>query len=293
MTGFSARNRRSGLFSRSPSIMMEDPRHRRQSARVPADARVIMQGFANPTRFMRLSARLIPWLAAITALLFVVGLYLALFASPPDYQQGESVRIMYVHVPSAWMALFCYVSMAGAAAVGLIWRHPLADLAAKATAPIGAAFTFLALVTGSLWGKPMWGTWWVWDARLTSMLVLFFLYLGYIALNNAFDDPVRGARSAAVLAIVGVINIPIIKFSVDWWFTLHQPASVFRADGPSMDSSMLWPLALMALAFTSYYFLVVTLRIRAEIVAQKIRAVRLRQVYASEPDVHGLPHIVS
>jgi heme exporter protein C len=252
-----------------------------------------MQRFANPNRFMRLSARVVPWLAASTATLFAAGLYLSLIVSPPDYQQGESVRIMYVHVPSAWMALFCYVGMAVAAAVGLIWRHPLADLTAKATAPIGAAFTFLALVTGALWGKPMWGTWWVWDARLTSMLVLFFLYLGYIALNNAFDDAARGARSAAVLAIVGVVNVPIIKFSVDWWFTLHQPASVFRVGGPAIDPSMLWPLALMALAFTSYYFLVLALRVRSEIIAQKIRALRLRQVYASEPDVHGVPRVVS
>ncbi len=252
-----------------------------------------MQRFANPSRFMRLSARVIPWLAALTAILLAAGLYLALVASPPDYQQGESVRIMYVHVPSAWMALFCYVGMAVAAAIGLIWRHPLADLMAKSTAPIGAAFTFLALVTGALWGKPMWGTWWVWDARLTSMLVLFFLYLGYIALNNAFDDPTRGARSAAVLAIVGVVNVPIIKFSVDWWFTLHQPASVFRAGGPAIDSSMLWPLALMVLAFTTYYFLVLALRVRAEIFAHKIRALRLRQVYASEPDIHGFPHVIS
>jgi heme exporter protein C len=252
-----------------------------------------MQRFANPNRFMRLSARVVPWLAASTATLFAAGLYLSLIVSPPDYQQGESVRIMYVHVPSAWMALFCYVGMAVAAAVGLIWRHPLADLTAKATAPIGAAFTFLALVTGALWGKPMWGTWWVWDARLTSMLVLFFLYLGYIALNNAFDDAARGTRSAAVLAIVGVVNVPIIKFSVDWWFTLHQPASVFRVGGPAIDPSMLWPLALMALAFTSYYFLVLALRVRSEIIAQKIRALRLRQVYASEPDVHGVPRVVS
>jgi heme exporter protein C len=252
-----------------------------------------MQRFANPNRFMRLSARVVPWLAASTATLFAAGLYLSLIVSPPDYQQGESVRIMYVHVPSAWMALFCYVGMAVAAAVGLIWRHPLADLMAKATAPTGAAFTFLALVTGALWGKPMWGTWWVWDARLTSMLVLFFLYLGYIALNNAFDDAARGARSAAVLAIVGVVNVPIIKFSVDWWFTLHQPASVFRVGGPAIDPSMLWPLALMALAFTSYYFLVLALRVRSEIIAQKIRALRLRQVYASEPDVHGVPRVVS
>jgi heme exporter protein C len=252
-----------------------------------------MQRFANPNRFMRLSARAIPWLAGITASSFAAGLYFALVGSPPDYQQGESVRIMYVHVPSAWMALFCYTAMAMAAAVGLIWRHLLADFVAISTAPIGASFTFLALVTGSLWGKPMWGTWWVWDARLTSMLVLFFLYLGYIALNNAFDDRARGARSAAVLAIVGVVNVPVIKFSVDWWFTLHQPASVFRAGGPAIDPSMLGPLALMVLAFTAYYLLVLALRVRAEIIGQKIRALRLRQVYASEPDVHGFPHVVS
>ncbi|MGZ9035407.1 MAG: heme ABC transporter permease, partial [Rhodospirillales bacterium] len=200
-------------------------------------------------------------------------------ASPPDYQQGESVRIMYVHVPAAWMAMFCYAALAGASAVGLIWKHPVADLAAKATAPIGASFTFLALVTGSLWGKPMWGTWWVWDARLTSVLILFFLYLGYMALQSAFDDPARGSRAAAIMALVGFVNVPIIKFSVDWWYTLHQPASVFRAGGPSIDASMLWPLGLMAAGFTTYYLYVVLVRLRAEIVAGKIRALRLRQVH--------------
>src|SRR5512134_1401516 len=201
-----------------------------------------MQRFANPARFMRISARLTPWLAGATLLLLGFGLYLALIASPPDYQQGESVRIMYVHVPAAWMAMFCYAALAGASAIGLIWKHPVAGLAAKATAPIGASFTFLALVTGSLWGKPMWGTWWVWDARLTSVLILFFLYLGYMALQSAFDDPARGAKAAAIMALVGFVNVPIIKFSVDWWYTLHQPASVFRAGGPSIDASMLWPL---------------------------------------------------
>ncbi|TVR95928.1 MAG: heme ABC transporter permease [Rhodospirillales bacterium] len=238
-----------------------------------------MTRFANPNRFLRWSGRLLPWLAAATILLFGVGLYLALIASPPDYQQGESVRIMYVHVPAAWMALFCYVAMAGAAAVGLIWRHPLADIVAKASAPIGAAFTLLALVTGALWGKPMWGTWWVWDARLTSVLVLFFLYLGYIALNSAFDDPGRGARASAILALVGLVNVPIIKFSVDWWYTLHQPASVIRAGGPAIHPSMLWPLLLMAAAFTCYYLWVLAVRVRGEIVAHKIRALRLRQAY--------------
>jgi heme exporter protein C len=238
-----------------------------------------MQRFANPARFMRLSARLVPWFAASTVLLLAAGLYLALIASPPDYQQGESVRIMYVHVPAAWMAMFCYTSLAAASAVALIWRHPVAELTAKATAPIGACFTFLALLTGSLWGKPMWGTWWVWDARLTSVLVLFFLYLGYMALESAFDDPTRGTRAASILALVGFVNIPIIKFSVDWWNTLHQPASVVRLDGPSIHPSMLAPLLIMAMAFTSYYFWVVLLRVRGEIIAGKIRGLRLRQVH--------------
>jgi heme exporter protein C len=172
---------------------------------------------ANPARFRRFSQRVLPGLGFATVLMLAV-------ASPPDYQQGESVRIMYVHVPASWMALFCYTSMAAASAVGLIWRHPVAEMAAKATAPIGACFTFLALLTGSLWGKPMWGTWWVWDARLTSVLILFFLYLGYMALESAFDDPARGTRAASILALVGFVNVPIIKFSVDWWNTLHQPA---------------------------------------------------------------------
>lgn len=238
-----------------------------------------MHRYANPSRVMRLSRLLEPWLAGATVLLISAGLYLALVASPPDYQQGESVRIMYVHVPAAWMAMFCYAALAGASAIGLIWKHPVADLAAKATAPIGASFTFLALVTGSLWGKPMWGTWWVWDARLTSVLILFFLYLGYMALQSAFDDPARGARAAAIMALVGFVNVPIIKFSVDWWYTLHQPASVFRAGGPSIDASMLWPLGLMAAGFTTYYLYVVLVRLRAELVAGKIRALRLRQVH--------------
>ena len=239
-----------------------------------------MFGYANPTRFMRLSGRLLPWLAAATLALSALGLYLALFASPPDYQQGETVRIMYVHVPAAWMALFCYTSMAIASAVGLIWRHPVAELAAKATAPIGAAFTFLALVTGALWGKPMWGTWWVWDARLTSVLVLFFLYIGYIALSEAFDDPSRGTRAASILALVGFVNVPIIKFSVDWWNTLHQPASVARLGGPTIDASMLVPLLVMVVAFTTYYLWLLLIRMRSEIIAGRIRAIRYRQARA-------------
>ncbi len=239
----------------------------------------MLHRFANPTRFLRIAAVVQPWMAWATVVLAGAGLYLGLFASPGDYQQGESVRMMYVHVPAAWMAQFCYAGMAIAAAVGMIWKHPLADVAAKATAPVGACFTFLALFTGSLWGKPMWGTYWVWDARLTSMLVLLFLYLGYIALVNAFDDPARGTKASSVLVLVGAVNVPIIKFSVDWWSTLHQPASIIKMDWPSIDGSMLWPLLLMALAYKTYYVWVLLVRIRAEIVANKIRILRLRQVH--------------
>ncbi|MBT6407199.1 MAG: heme ABC transporter permease [Rhodospirillaceae bacterium] len=240
--------------------------------------------FANPARFLRFAAVVQPWIAGVTVILFAVGLYLGLIASPADYQQGETVRMMYVHVPAAWMALFCYTGLAIACAVALIWKHPLAELAAKATAPIGASFTFLALITGSLWGKPMWGTWWVWDARLTSMLVLLFLYLGYMALNNAFDDPGRGAKASSILALVGVVNVPIIKFSVDWWNTLHQPSSVLKMSGPSIDASMLWPLLLMALAFTTYYLWVMLIRVRAEVAANRIRNLRFRQARGQGED---------
>ncbi len=234
---------------------------------------------ANPARFMRFSAALLPWAAALTVVLLAAGLYMGLVRAPADYQQGESVRIIYVHVPSAWMALFCYSIMALAGAVGLIWKHPLADLVAKSTAPIGTSFTVLALVTGSLWGKPMWGTWWVWDARLTSVLILLFLYLGYMALMRAFDNPERGMKAASILALVGFVNVPIIKFSVDWWSTLHQPASVIRPGGPTIHASILWPLILMALAFTAYYVWVLLLRVRGEIIANKIRVIRLKQVH--------------
>ncbi len=238
--------------------------------------------FANPAQFQRLSRAILPWSATITALLFVAGLYFALFASPPDYQQGDTVRIMYVHVPSAWMSLFCYTFLAVAGAAGLIWRHPLAFMSARAAAPIGAGFTFVVLATGSLWGKPMWGTWWVWDARLTSVLILFFLYLGHIALSRAFDDPVRGAKAAAVLALVGAVNVPIIKFSVDWWNTLHQPASISRLDAPAIDPSMLPPLFLMAFAFMGYFLTVLLIRIRADLAARKVQAMRVAQLAAAE-----------
>lgn len=234
----------------------------------------VLHRYANPNRFLELLEPATPWLAGATLVLAAAGLYLGLVASPADYQQGESVRIMYVHVPSAWMALFCYSVMAAASAAALVWRYPLADVLARSTAPVGACFTFLALATGSLWGKPMWGTWWVWDARLTSVLVLFFLYLGYIALNGAFDDPGRGAKASAVLALVGFVNVPIIKFSVDWWNTLHQPASVLRLGGPTIHPSMLAPLLLMVFAFTTYYLWVLAVRMRGEIIGNRIRGLR-------------------
>ena len=234
-----------------------------------------MHRFANPSRFLRVANAVLPWSAGLTVLLLAAGLYFALLGSPPDYQQGETVRIMYIHVPAAWMALFVYACMAAASASALIWRHPLADLIAKAAAPIGAGFTLICLLTGSLWGKPMWGAWWAWDARLTSVLVLFFLYLGYIALVNAFDDSTRGFRAAAILALVGAVNLPIIKFSVDWWNTLHQPASVMRLDGPAIHPSMLWPLLLMAGAFTLFFVTVLILRVRGEIAAAKVRNLQL------------------
>jgi heme exporter protein C len=237
-----------------------------------------MISLANPTRFLELAGRAIPWLTVATIVLLGIGLYLAFFVGPPDYQQGETVRIMFVHVPAAWLAMFGYVLIAIAALGTLIWRHPLADVAAKAAVPIGVTFTFIALVTGSLWGKPMWGTYWVWDARLTSMLVLFLLYLGLIALWQAIEEPGRAGRAAAILALVGVINIPIIKFSVDWWNTLHQPASIIRMDGPTIDASMLTPLFVMAAAFTLLFVLLHLIAMRAEILRRRVRALQQTQV---------------
>jgi heme exporter protein C len=230
---------------------------------------------ANPARFMRVSGALLPYLASATVAAFGAGLYLALLAAPPDYQQGESVRIMFVHVPAAIMAEGVYYVIAAASFVALVWRHPLADIGAQAAAPLGAIFTLVCLVTGSLWGRPMWGAWWVWDARLTSVLVLFFLYLGYIALVNAFDDPGRGARAAAVLALVGVVDLPIIKFSVNWWNTLHQPASILRVGGPTIDRSMLVPLGVMALAFALLFATLLAVRMRTALNERKVRALRL------------------
>lgn len=230
-----------------------------------------MPNYASPTYFLRIARPLIPISAALTAVLLGVGLYLALLIAPPDYQQGETVKIMYLHVPSAWLAMLIYLIMTSAALGTLVWRHPLADAAQKAAAVLGAGFTLLCLGTGSLWGKPMWGTWWVWDARLTSVLVLFLIYLGLVALWRTIEDPGKAARAAAIFTLVGAVNIPIIKFSVDWWNTLHQPASVFRLGGPAIAPSMLWPLIVMVLAFTFLFLTLYLLAIRNEILRRRLR----------------------
>src|SRR5882762_1046819 len=232
---------------------------------------------ANPTRFLALVQRVLPWLATITALTLLLGLGLAASA-PDDYQQGATVKIMFIHVPNAWLSMFVWGVMSLAALGTLVWRHTLADVADKAAAPIGAAFTFLALVTGSLWGRPMWGTYWEWDARLTSVLILFLMYLGLIALWRAVEDPSRAARAAAILTLVGAINLPIIKFSVDWWNTLHQPASVLRLGGPSLDRAFLIPLMVMAVAFSLLFITLHLAAMRNEILRRRVRALQLIQV---------------
>ena len=240
--------------------------------------------FANPARFVRVADAVYPWCFYAALICLGVGFYTALFVAPADYQQGETVRIMYVHVPAAWMAMFIYANMALASASLLIWRHPLAGAFAKAAAPIGAAFTFLALFTGAFWGKPMWGAWWVWDARLTSVLILFFIYLGHIALVDAFDNPDRGQKAAAVLCLVGAVNLPIIKFSVDWWNTLHQPASITKLGTPSIHSSMLWPLLIMAVGYMLFFACLAIVRTKSELLAAKQRSLSLRALHAGGGD---------
>ena len=235
---------------------------------------------ANPTRFLALSARALPWLAGATICAFVVG-GIYVYLSPDDYQQGATVKIMFIHVPAAWLGLFAWVVMSVAALGTLVWRHPLADVAARAAAPIGAAFTLMCLVTGSLWGRPMWGTYWVWDARLTSVLALFLLYLGVIALWRTIEDPTRGARAAAVFTLVGAINIPIIKFSVDWWNTLHQPASVLRLGGPTIHVSILTPLLTMVVAFTLLFLTLHIAAMRNEILRRRLRTMLIMQADAA------------
>ncbi|RLC57424.1 MAG: heme ABC transporter permease [Chloroflexi bacterium] len=223
----------------------------------------------SPPHFYRIAGKWIPWLNGIFLLLLVAGLYGGLILAPPDYQQGESYRIIFIHVPSAWMSLFIYLTMAVCGAVVIIWHMKLAEVVLISSAPIGASFTFLALVTGSLWGKPMWGTYWVWDARLTSELILLFLYLGVIGLHNAIEDKRTAARAVSILALVGVVNIPIIHYSVEWWHSLHQGPTVTKFDKPSIHWSMLLPLLLMALAFQVYYALALFHRCRAEILRRE------------------------
>ena len=213
--------------------------------------------FANPSRFAQLAHRIAPLCLWLSLGGFIWGLYLGLIASPADYQQGDSVRIMYVHVPSAWLALSSYLSLGLCALFFIVWRHQLADIAARAILPVGAGFALITLVTGSLWGKPIWGTYWVWDARLTSMLVLFMFFIGYGALRYSFENAEKGARMASILAIIGCVNLPIVKFSVDWWNTLHQPASILRSGGMAIDSSMLWPLFVMFGAFQLFFIWIV------------------------------------
>ncbi len=241
-----------------------------------------MLSYASPKNFYPFAGQLIPWLAGATILTLTAGLYLGLFVAPPDYQQGQSYRIMFVHVPSAWMSMFVYVLMASAGAVGLVWKTKLAEVLASACAPIGASFTLITLVSGSLWGKPMWGTWWAWDARLTSELILFFLYVGFMALEASIDDARRAARATAVLALVGVVNIPIIHFSVEWWNTLHQPASVTKIGVPSIHPSMLVPLLLMAVGFTLYFATVVLMRMRYQILMREKHTHWVAQTVAAE-----------
>ncbi len=233
-----------------------------------------MFGYANPSKFMLLASRLHRPLWGLALVLLGGGLYMS-FTAPQDYQQGVTVRIMFIHVPAAWMALFGYSFVTFASIAGLIWGHPLGHFAARAGAPIGAAFTLICLLTGALWGKPIWGTWWVWDARLTSVLVLFFIYIGYMSIWQAIEEPLQAARSAAVLSIVGFVNVPIVKFSVDWWHTLHQPASISRLGVPAIHADFLAPLLMMATAFMTLFFALWLTRIQTEIWRQRGRARQL------------------
>ncbi len=235
----------------------------------------LTQRLANPTRYMELSGKLLPFVFGAAGLLLAYGLYLVFFVAPPDYQQGETVKIMYIHVPAAWLAMMGYAIAAMSSFGLLVFRHPLADVSAKSVVPIGAAFTFLALLTGSLWGKPMWGTYWVWDARLTSVLILFFLYLGLMALRSSLDDEALAAKLTAVLALVGVAILPIIKFSVEWWNTLHQPSTGFTK---SVDPSMRTPLLVMAFGFSLLFIAMHMVAMRNEILRRRVKAMRLTEV---------------
>ena len=235
-----------------------------------------MFNFFSPTNIFLALSKIQKFINSIFFPILIVSLVFALILSPADHIQGDAMRIMYVHVPSAWLASFLYLSLAVSSIFYLVWKHPLADLISSSIAPIGALFSILTLMTGSLWGKPMWGTWWVWDARLTSMLILFFFYLGFILLHNAFERKVDGSKSASVLAIIGIINLPIIKFSVDWWHTLHQPSSILKFDGPSIDNQMLLPLTLMIIGFGLFSLYLIIVNVKTKLIEKKCEALILK-----------------
>jgi heme exporter protein C len=239
---------------------------------------VLFHKFFTAKTFFRIADPVLPFAVIAWIVTFAVAIYFALVASPPDYQQGEAVRMMYVHVPAAWMALGIYCFMALANASGFIWKNPFSFILSTSAAPIGACFCFLCLVTGSLWGKPIWGTWWVWDARLTSMLILFFFYIGYLVLYHTYDQKEKGEKAAALLSLVGIVNIPIIKFSVNWWNTLHQPASLLRKGGIAIAPQMLAPLLLMFASYLLFFIVLLTIRAKTETLSRKLEHKQLRQM---------------
>ena len=236
---------------------------------------------------MRVTGWLVPGLTMAALVVLGIGLAWGLAFSPPDWQQGETVRIMYVHVPMAWLAMGGYVGLVILSILGLVWKHPVADIAARELSPIGATVTALCLLTGSLWGRPMWGTWWVWDARLTSVLVLFFLWVGHAALTRAFDDAERGARMGAILALIGAVNVPIVKFSVDWWNTLHQPASVTRLAAPGLHPDILYPLLTCGLGFTLAFWALALAATRAGLLERRMRALQMAAARRAEISPDG------
>ena len=250
------------------------------STAIASPQRRNLHRFANPGRFLRISGAVLPYLSVLAFAVTATGLVWGLAFAPADWQQGDAVRIMYVHVPAAWLASSGYFALAACSVASLVWRHPLADLAAVEIGPVGAGFTAMCLITGSLWGKPMWGAWWVWDARLTSVLVLFFLFCGHIVLVRAFDDPNRGYRAGAILALVGAVDLPIIKFSVDWWNTLHQPATITLTGSPTMSMSMLWPLFVTAIGYTLVFAAIVVARTRAAVMERRIRGLLMARADA-------------
>lgn len=238
---------------------------------------------ASPPHFYSIAAKFIPWFAAIAVVLIGYGAVAGLFLAPADYQQGDAFRIIYVHVPSAYLSMMAYMIMAISAGIGLIWRMKLAHAVAAAAAPLGAWFTFLALATGSIWGRPMWGTWWEWgDPRLTSELIMLFLYIGYMALRGAIDDTVKADKASAVLALVGAVNVPIIHFSVEWWSSLHQGPTLVKEGGPAIQSEMLWPLLAMILGFTFFFGALLLARVRTEVLSREKRARWVRNLVLGE-----------